>query len=212
MEIVTEATDARVLRSFAFLDVCGFTSIIDASGDAAAVGTLAEFRRRVRDACGRHGVRVAKWLGDGAMVVGVEPERLARGVWEIVDDPDPERPRIRAGFAFGEVLVFEGDDYIGCTVNLAGAPVRRGTTRRAPRRDRRRELAGHSLPLQPRDPIAIRGFRVPVSVRSIGSTSEGSVGQPPRGSDGSAGGEHAARWSGCRPAPGTACPSPQPGR
>ena len=171
VEIVTEATDARVLRGFAFLDVCGFTSIIDASGDAAAVGTLAEFRRRVRDACGRHGVRVAKWLGDGAMVVGIEPERLARGVWEIVDDADPQSPRIRAGFAFGEVLVFEGDDYIGRTVNLAARlcdEARPGELLVATAEE---HWTSTSLPLQPRDPLAIRGFRVPVAVRSTGPSS-----------------------------------------
>lgn len=38
---------------------------------------------------------------------------MARGVWEIVNDPDPQSPRIRAGFAFGEVLVLPGDDPSG---------------------------------------------------------------------------------------------------
>jgi class 3 adenylate cyclase len=78
------------------------------------------------------------------------------------------------------VLVFEGDDYIGRTVNLAARlcdEARPGELLVATAEEHR---VATSLPLQPRDPIAIRGFRVPVSVRSIGSTSAGSLGRPPR--------------------------------
>lgn len=169
MEIVPGSADARVLRGFAFVDVCGFTSIIDRHGDAAAVRSLAEFRGRVREACGHHGVRVAKWLGDGAMIVGIEPERLARGVWDILGGSSGGSPQVRAGLAFGEVLVFEGDDYIGRTVNLAARlcdEAQPGELLVAEFEERWKLL---SLPLFPREPIAVRGFRVPVEVLSTGS-------------------------------------------
>lgn len=180
MELVPEAPDARVLRGFAFVDVCGFTSIIDRCGDAAAVATLAEFRRRTRDACGLHGVRVAKWLGDGAMIVGVEPERLGRAVWDILAASDPESPRIRAGLAIGEVLVFEGDDYIGRTVNLAARLCDEA-------RPGELVVAGSagpllaSLPLWPREPVVVRGFRAPIDiVAALPATASHVVDQPPR--------------------------------
>ena len=37
----------------------------------------------VRDICSRRGVRVAKWLGDGAMLVGVETTPLVAATLEM---------------------------------------------------------------------------------------------------------------------------------
>ena len=111
----------RVDRSFAFLDLCGFTSYTANEGDARATRVLADFRAVVREIGSRRGVRVAKWLGDGAMLVGVEAEPLVSAVLEIehrIDDVDSPLP-IRGGLVRGPVILFEGDDYIGTPVNLA---------------------------------------------------------------------------------------------
>ena len=66
-------------------------------------------------------MRVAKWLGDGAMMVGVETEPLLCAVLDIERTLAEEHAPLplRAGLASGEVILFEGDDYIGRTVNLA---------------------------------------------------------------------------------------------
>ena len=111
----------RVMRTFAFIDLSGFTGFTERHGDAEAVDLLAEFRRVVRDVAARRGVRIAKWLGDGAMLVGVETEPCAEA---IVDIEDCLRAvglalPLRAGVASGPVILFEGDDYIGAPVNLA---------------------------------------------------------------------------------------------
>jgi len=111
----------RVERSFAFLDLCGFTSYTAIEGDERATNVLAEFRGIIRDIASRRGVRVAKWLVDGAMIVSVEPEPLVSAVLEIerrVDDGHSALP-IRAGLGQGAVIPFDGDDYIGTPVNLA---------------------------------------------------------------------------------------------
>lgn len=111
----------RVDRSFAFVDLCGFTELTATQGDDHATGVLASFRATVRETASRRGVRVAKWLGDGAMLVGVDPEPLVCAVLEIerrVDEGGSPLP-IRAGLARGLVILFEGDDYIGTPVNLA---------------------------------------------------------------------------------------------
>jgi adenylate cyclase len=111
----------RVERSFAFVDLCGFTRFVSAQGDDEATNVLAGFRGCVRDIASRRGVRVAKWLGDGAMVVAVEPTPLVAAMLEIearLDDGSSALP-IRAGMATGPVILFEGDDYIGSPVNLA---------------------------------------------------------------------------------------------
>ena len=59
--------------------------------------------------------------GDGAMLVGVEPEETVDSVLEInslINDSDFELP-IRAGIARGWVLLIEGDDHVGREVILA---------------------------------------------------------------------------------------------
>ena len=66
-------------------------------------------------------MRIAKWLGDGCMVVGVEQQ----SVIEFVTDLEHRASRVcapltlRAGIATGRALLFEGDDYIGSAVNMA---------------------------------------------------------------------------------------------
>src|ERR1700694_5467350 len=68
---VAEAIEP-VERAFAFLDLCGFTAFIATHGEHAAVDAINRFRSLTRDLSVRRGVRVAKWLGDGAMIVGVD--------------------------------------------------------------------------------------------------------------------------------------------
>ena len=55
----------RVRRYFAFVDLCGFTRFTEVHGDEEAVSVLTGFRTLVRYIASEHGVRVAKWLGDG---------------------------------------------------------------------------------------------------------------------------------------------------
>ena len=76
----------RVLRTFAFVDVSGFTAFTDREGDAAAVVLLDSIRGIIRRLASVHGVRIAKWLGDGAMLVGVEPEPVIEALVSIVEE------------------------------------------------------------------------------------------------------------------------------
>lgn len=117
----TSSTVTRVRRSFAFLDISGFTAFTEQQGDAASVNALAVFRLVVRDVSSHLGVRVAKWLGDGAMFVGVETEPLIAALLEIENRlRHTQFPlALRAGITLGDVILFEGDDYIGTPVNLA---------------------------------------------------------------------------------------------
>ncbi len=111
----------RVHRVFAFVDLSGFTAFTAQQGDTSAVNLLADFRRVVRLVASHKGVRVAKWLGDGAMLVGLETELLVEAIVDIemgVQQSDSPLA-LRAGIAEGNVILFEGDDYIGQPVNLA---------------------------------------------------------------------------------------------
>lgn len=111
----------RVTRAFAFIDLCGFTAFTESRGDEVAVMVLAELRAGLREIAARRGVRVAKWLGDGAMLSSTETESLAAMTVEIRHRLRATIPdlSVRIGIASGPVIMFEGDDYIGRAVNVA---------------------------------------------------------------------------------------------
>ena len=111
----------RVPRTFAFVDLCGFTHFTNRHGDERAVDVLTRFRSVVREIGPTYGVRVAKWLGDGAMFVSTAREPAVESILHLAGRADEIGVRLplRAGLAGGAVIMFEGDDYIGGPVNLA---------------------------------------------------------------------------------------------
>jgi class 3 adenylate cyclase len=66
-------------------------------------------------------VRIAKWLGDGCMIVSVSQDDAVAATLDLEHRcRRVVRPlNLRAGIASGYALLFEGDDYIGSAVNLA---------------------------------------------------------------------------------------------
>ncbi len=118
-QLAMVASSRRVRRSFGFVDLCRFTDYVDEHGDEAAVEELQRLRATVREITPLFGVRIEKWLGDGVMLVGTASEAIVSAVVAIC-----ERHRrngalpLRAGIATGDVLLLEGDDYIGSEVNL----------------------------------------------------------------------------------------------
>ncbi len=109
----------NVDRTFVFADLSGFTQFTRQNGPHEAVKLLGEFRRVARNVAAKRGVRVAKWLGDGVMIVSVDPTAaVAFGAHLIHHFADTDL-KVRVGLASGIALLFEGDDYIGEPVNLA---------------------------------------------------------------------------------------------
>lgn len=108
-----------VHRTFAFVDLCGFTEFVERRGAREAIRVLSDFRQNTREVTGRRGVRAAKWLGDGVMLVGVETGPMVATVVELTARHADTDLGLHAGMASGSVLLFEGDDYIGQPVNLA---------------------------------------------------------------------------------------------
>jgi adenylate cyclase len=110
----------RVERTFCFLDLCGFTSFTDAHGDQAAVAVLGHLRAVLRAQAEDSGVRVTKWLGDGAMLSGVDASAVIACGASVRDVLQTDgRLQLRGGVCTGKVIMFEGDDYIGAAVNVA---------------------------------------------------------------------------------------------
>lgn len=111
----------RVPRTFVFLDLSGFTNYTAAFGDDAAGRILGTFRTLVREIASERGVRIAKWLGDGGMIVAVEQIAAIEFITELEQRASSVCAplQLRAGIASGRALLFEGDDYIGSSVNMA---------------------------------------------------------------------------------------------
>lgn len=111
----------RVPRTFAFVDLSGFTNYTAAFGDDAAGRILGAFRTLVREIASERGVRIAKWLGDGCMIVSVDQSNCISFALELENrSAEVCAPlALRVGIATGYALLFEGDDYIGSAVNMA---------------------------------------------------------------------------------------------
>src|SRR3954463_13275382 len=90
-------------------------------GDEESVRVLTLFRGAVRQIATDFGVRIAKWLGDGCMLVSVEPGQLVAAVCRLESlAHELELPlQLHGGCAGGGVILLEGDDYTGRCVNLA---------------------------------------------------------------------------------------------
>lgn len=160
-------TGHRVRRTFGFVDLSGFTEYGNTYGDDQAVAQLSTFRAIVRAVGSSTGVRVAKWLGDGAMLVSLEPISMMSAVLDIsrrIESLKLDLP-LHGGVAEGQVILFEGDDHIGVTVNLAArladaaqpgqilAPVEL--------------LPGIERSNAVIDPVKVQGFDEPIAVADI---------------------------------------------
>ena len=167
----------RVDRWFAFVDLSGFTSFGDSFGDEESVRVLTLFRSAVRQVATDFGVRIAKWLGDGCMLVSVEPTQLVAAVCTLEQlTRDLELPlQLHAGMAGGAVILLEGDDYTGRSVNLAA---RLSTAARAHEILATADLgryATEAAPVEPAGMITVAGIQEPVEVVRFGCVAAGNT-------------------------------------
>ena len=160
----------RVERWFAFVDLSGFTSFGDEFGDDESVRVLTLFRGAVRTVATEFGVRIAKWLGDGCMLVSVDPRQIVASVCELENQcHELELPlEMHAGMAGGGVILLEGDDYTGRCVNLAA---RLATAARAHEILATVDLAEYApdcTPVEPAGMLTVAGLHDPVEVVRFG--------------------------------------------
>jgi len=160
----------RVDRWFAFVDLSGFTSFTDEHGDEESVRVLTQFRHAVRTVATDYGVRIAKWLGDGCMMVSVDPTQLVAGVCTLERMTDElELPlRIHAGMAGGAVILLEGDDYTGGPVNLASRLTDVAGPHEILATPELARCAPEGTPMEPAGYVSISGLHHPVEVVRLG--------------------------------------------
>lgn len=160
----------RVDRWFAFVDLSGFTAFTDGEGDEAAVAMLTRFRAVVRETATDFSVRIAKWLGDGCMLVSVEPDDVVAAVCHLeqaVDDLHMPLS-LHAGCAGGPVILLEGDDYTGRAVNLAARLAAVAPTHEVYAPADLAPFVPEGWPVEPAGVITVPGFQDPIEVVRFG--------------------------------------------
>ena len=102
-----------------FVDLSGFTRLTRERGDESAVRAATSLQRRADEAASRHGGRLVKLLGDGAMLRLSDPTAGVRAAVDLVEAMSREGAlSSHAGVHAGPVI--ERDlDVFGQTVNLA---------------------------------------------------------------------------------------------
>jgi adenylate cyclase len=160
----------RVDRWFAFVDLSGFTSFGDEFGDEASVRVLTLFRSAVRQIATDYGVRIAKWLGDGCMLVSVEPGQLIGAVCTLEElAHDLELPlALHGGCAGGAVILLEGDDYTGRSVNLAARLAATAHAHEILAPAELQRYVPEGAPVEPAGMISVAGLHDPVEVIRFG--------------------------------------------
>lgn len=106
-------------RTYAFVDLAGFSALTEAHGDPAAADLVERFTDLVDQTLAGDAQRV-RTIGDAVFLVALEPSAALRTLdrlWAKADASD-SFPVLRAGLHHGEA-VQRGSDYFGNAVNIA---------------------------------------------------------------------------------------------
>jgi len=111
----------RYPRTIVFVDLSGFTAFIQRTDDEAAIAMLKAFREVSRDLASEVGVRIDKFLGDGFMAIATNQNSGVIFALELQRRFSEQRGELglRIGIASGDIILFDGEDYIGTAPNLA---------------------------------------------------------------------------------------------
>lgn len=106
-------------RTYAFVDLAGFSALTEAHGDTAAADLVERFTELVDQTLAGDAQRV-RTIGDAVFLVALEPRaalRMLDRLWAKAEASE-SFPVLRAGLHHGEA-VERGSDYFGSAVNIA---------------------------------------------------------------------------------------------
>lgn len=118
-EVLTETAEKTRHRTFAFVDLAGFTALTEAHGDVEAAGLVARFVALTRSLL-EPDDQLVKSIGDAVMLAFRGPDAALSAVKGLVERCQEESgfPSPRAGLHHG-TAVEVGSDWIGRSVNVA---------------------------------------------------------------------------------------------
>jgi class 3 adenylate cyclase len=156
-----------VPRCMAFIDISSFTSFANDMGNHAAASMVADFRAIVRTTSGRHSIRVARWIGDAVMLVGLNAKDVIEALCDIAAQCYAQDIAVHCGLADGQVIIFEGDDYIGSIVNIASRLAHVAGSSELYAYNIRAEHIPAGLAWLPHPSVKLRGVGMLDSIKSI---------------------------------------------
>ena len=153
-------------RTFVFLDLSGFTNYTAAFGDDAAGRLLTAFRTIVREVASDRGVRIAKWLGDGCMVVAVEQADAIAFTLDLENrSAEVCSPlTLRAGLATGLRLAVRGRRLHRVGRQHGGPPLRHRRAYEVLIPTMGLERLPEGVVATPHGPVELAGFPGPIEV------------------------------------------------
>lgn len=116
-EIGLAASTPKRPPAIAFVDISGYTHMTQTHGDEQAVRSSSLMRSHSQRVAGRHGGRLVKLLGDGAMLYFEDVSGAVSAVVELVRALARDGLDAHAGIHAGPVIEHDADFY-GSTVNL----------------------------------------------------------------------------------------------
>lgn len=117
----TRVGETTAPMAVGFVDIVGYTSRSRTLSESELVDWVERFEDVATTAVVDRGGRVIKTIGDEILYATDDPVQaveIALTLTERGEDPDDTFPSVRAGVAYGEVVVRLGDVY-GSTVNIA---------------------------------------------------------------------------------------------
>jgi class 3 adenylate cyclase len=158
----------RTTPAICFLDIAGFTDLVEHQGDAAAAAIAARLEPLVTRSAERHGGKVVKWLGDGVMLHFGGAEGAVSAALEMLEAvTDAGLPPAHVGIHAGPV-VFQGGDYFGRTVNLAARILEQAQGGQALVSDEvATSIDRDGVVLEPVGPVELKGVARPVQLHSV---------------------------------------------
>lgn len=109
----------RIVGTFAFVDMAGFTALTEAQGDEDAADVATMFADITRAALGP-GDRLIKTIGDAVLVTSKDATAGLALIERLLTEAasEPRLPTLRAGLHHGDAVARDGDVF-GAAVNLA---------------------------------------------------------------------------------------------
>jgi adenylate cyclase len=161
-EISQDAADVGLmLVAIAFADLAGYTRLTEREGDLHALSVVDRFLHEVDTTLPDH-ARVIKTIGDEVMIIGPDPEALAR--WAVgLRERLAQEPRPRIAVHYGYARYRDGD-YYGREVNLAARLSAESGAGEVLVTRAVMEASGPDLHFEPIADVQLRGFSDPTEV------------------------------------------------
>ena len=161
MGLLLGDTPGQTVRlTVGFADLSGYTQLVLGLSRPEVAKLVNRFGAWASDVVTEAGSRVVQQLGDAVMFVG-SPESACQAAVELVAGPsEGGLPPLRAGLAFGDV-VLTGGDYYGPVVNLAARLTADALPGQVLADRRLADRLGGSWELTPGEPRKLKGIDEP---------------------------------------------------